>query len=86
MPAEKFGRLHHLPKPQLAAVLDGLRERGLVTADGGFTDAGRELKQRIEDRTEELAAPAYEVLSTEELDELIALLGPIATAAKTIDD
>ena len=23
MPAEKFGRIHHLPPPQLAAVIDG---------------------------------------------------------------
>src|SRR5215213_9108409 len=25
MPAEKFGRIHHLPAPQLAAVIEGLR-------------------------------------------------------------
>ncbi|HEX5121430.1 MAG TPA: hypothetical protein VFW65_40125, partial [Pseudonocardiaceae bacterium] len=30
MPAEKFGRIHHLPTTQLAAVVDGLRDRGLV--------------------------------------------------------
>jgi hypothetical protein len=85
MKAEEFGRIHHLPRPQLAAVVDGLRARGLVTDDGGFTDAGRKLRERIEADTDELAAPAYEVLTAAELDELIAGLEPIAAAAKTID-
>jgi hypothetical protein len=64
-----FGRIHHLPKNRLAAVTDGLRERGLVDTDGRFTDAGRETKQRIEALADELAAPPYEVLSPAELDD-----------------
>ena len=82
MRAQEFGRIHHLPKAQLAAVVDGLRGRGLVDAAGGFTDAGRETRQRIEALTDELAAPAYDVLSADELDELIAGLEPIAAAAR----
>jgi len=85
MRAEKFGRVHHLPKEQLAAVIDGMRDRGLVNADGGFTDAGRELRQRIEDLTDQLAAPAYGILSPDELDELIAGLEPIEAALKRTD-
>jgi hypothetical protein len=57
-PPESFGRIQHLPKERLAAVMDGLRERGLVDIDGRFTDAGRETQQRIEALTDELAAPA----------------------------
>src|SRR5215213_2791561 len=34
MPAEKFGRIHHLPAAQLAAVIDGMRDRGLIGDDG----------------------------------------------------
>lgn len=86
MRAHEFGRLHHLPKPQLAAVLGGLRERGLVDADGWFTDAGRRTRARIEALTDELAAPAYKVLSEDELDELIAGLEPIAAAVKAAED
>jgi len=86
MKAEKFGRIHHLPKPQLAAVVDGLRARGLVNAAGGFTDAGRETRERIETLTDELAAPAYDVLSAGELDELIAGLEPIAAAIQDVED
>ena len=80
MKAEEFGRIHHLPKAQLAAVVDHLRDRGLVNAAGGFTDAGRETKARIEALTDELAAPAYDVLNADELDELVTGLEPIAAA------
>jgi hypothetical protein len=85
MKAEEFGRIHHLPRPRLAAVVDGLRERGLVNADGAFTDTGRQTRERIEDLTDELAAPAYAVLSADELDELIARLEPIAAAIAAAD-
>ncbi len=78
-PPESFGRIHHLPKKRLAAVMDGLRERGLVDDDGRFTDAGRETKQRIEDLTDELAAQPYDALTPAELDELVAELGPLTT-------
>ncbi|GIH61780.1 MarR family winged helix-turn-helix transcriptional regulator [Microbispora siamensis] len=86
MRAEEFGRIHHLPKARLAAVVDGLRGRGLVDAAGGFTDAGRETRQRIEALTDELAAPAYDVLSADELDELAAGLEPIAAAVWAFDN
>ncbi|GIF26301.1 hypothetical protein Ate02nite_90310 [Paractinoplanes tereljensis] len=76
-PAESFGRIHHLPKKRLAAVMDGLRERGLIDAEGRFTDAGRETQQRVEALTDELAAPPYDALTPAELDELIADLEPI---------
>jgi hypothetical protein len=78
-PPESFGRVHHLPKERLAAVMDGLRERGLVDADGRFTDAGHETKQRIEALTDELAAPPYDALAPEELDELVTELEPITS-------
>ncbi len=76
-PPESFGRVHHLPKERLAAVMAGLRGRGLVDADGRFTDGGREAKQRIEALTDELAAPPYDALSPAELDEMVAELEPI---------
>ncbi len=81
MRAEEFDRIHHLPKAQLAAVIDRLRDRSLVDAAGGFTAAGRETSQRIEALTDELAAPPYDVLSAEELEELVAGLEPIAAAS-----
>jgi hypothetical protein len=80
MRPEEFDRIHHLPRAQLAAVADGLRGRGLVDAAGGLTDAGRGTRERIGALTDELAAPAYDDLSADELDELIAGLEPIAAA------
>ncbi|QIG41674.1 MarR family transcriptional regulator [Nocardioides anomalus] len=74
MAAEDFDRLHHLPRPYVAAVVDGLRTRGLVDDDGRFTEAGRELSRRLEATTDALAARAYEVLSPAELDELVVAL------------
>jgi hypothetical protein len=76
-PPESFGRIHHLPGDRLAAVMAGLRERGLVDTGGRFTEAGRETKHRIETLTDELAAPPYDALSPAELTELIAELEPL---------
>ena len=77
-PAETFGRIHHLPAARLAAVMDGLRDRGLVDGPGRLTDAGRECRERIESRTDELAVAPYAGLTTSELDRLVADLGPIS--------
>ena len=57
-----------------------------MDAAGGFTDAGRQIRARIEALTDELAAPAYDVLSADELDELVAGLEPIAAAVLAVDD
>lgn len=78
MRAEEFGRINHLPPAQVVAVVDRLRARGLVDAAGWFSDAGRELRQQIENQTDELARPCYDVLGPEDLDALIAGLEPIA--------
>ncbi|NNG38525.1 MarR family transcriptional regulator [Flexivirga sp. ID2601S] len=72
MQAHEFGRLHHLPRAHVSALVAGLQERGIVDAAGGFTPQGRDLKDRIEQLTDELAGPAYAVLSAGEIDELIA--------------
>ena len=80
LPAEKFGRVHHLPAAQLAAVVDGMLARGLIDASGWLSDAGRETKERIESLTDDLAAPAYDSLEPSELDQLIADLEPISAA------
>src|SRR4030088_1657249 len=38
MPAEKFGRIHHLPAAQVAAVIDGMRDRGLIVDIGSLSE------------------------------------------------
>ena len=79
-PAETFGRIHHLPAARLAAVMGGLRARGLIDASGRLTDAGMETKQRIEALTDDLAAPTYDSLEPSELDQLVAGLEPLTAA------
>ncbi|MBA8794523.1 hypothetical protein FHX74_002142 [Friedmanniella endophytica] len=76
-PATSFGRLHHLPKMYLDSVMDGLRDRGLVDADGYLTDAGTEIKRRVEQVTDELAWPPYAALTPAERGELISCLEPL---------
>jgi hypothetical protein len=83
-PAEKFGRVHHLPAAKLAAVVDGMRARGLIDGSGWLTDAGRMTKERIESLTDDLAAPPYDSLQPSELDQLIADLEPIAAALDAV--
>ena len=78
MPAEKFGRIHHLPAVHLRAVIDGMRERGLIGDDGWLSEEGHAVKDRVESLTDELAAKPYESLAPAELDELITDLQPLA--------
>jgi hypothetical protein len=78
MPAEKFGRIHHLPAAQLAVVIGGLRDRGLIGDDGWLSDQGRAVRRRVESLTDDLAAKPYESLEPAELDELMAALEPLA--------
>jgi len=40
LPAEKFGRIHHLPAAQIAAAIDGMRNRGLIGDDGWLSEHG----------------------------------------------
>jgi hypothetical protein len=78
IPAAKFGRIHHLPAAQIAAVVDGLRARGIVGDDGWLSEHGRAVHARIEALTDDLAAAPYEALPSRELQELISLLEPYA--------
>ena len=78
MPAADFGRIHHLPAAQRAAVVDGMRARGLIADDGWLSDEGRAVKRRVEALTDELAAAPYARLTPAELDELVAALEPLA--------
>src|SRR4029078_830052 len=71
-PAEKFGRIHHLPGAQLAGVIEGIRDRGLIGVDGWLSESGRAVKQRVEELTDDLAAKPYEILAPGELAEPLA--------------
>ena len=86
MPAEKFGRIHHLPAAQIDAVKSGMRERGLIGDDGWLSEQGRAVKQRVESLTDHLASKPYESLEPGELEELIDALEPLATLLLAAQD
>jgi hypothetical protein len=86
MEAERFGRIHHLPAPQLATVIDGMRARGLIGDDGWLSEQGRAVKQRVEAFTDDLAAKPYESLEPDELDELMTTLEPLAALLLAAQD
>jgi len=79
MPAERFGRVAHLPRARLAGVIEGMRARGLIGADGWLTATGQQTKARVEELTDELAAPAFDALTPHDLARLEADLEPLAT-------
>lgn len=61
--------------------LAGLRERGWIAPDGeGLTDAGRAVRQEIEDRTDVLALPPWEHLGEAACQRLRELVRPLSTA------
>ena len=70
-------------RAQWAAALDGLRERGLAEGDGdapALTAAGRDLRAGIEETTDRLAEPAYEVLGEDGRVRLAELTRPLSRA------
>ncbi|HEX3545016.1 MAG TPA: hypothetical protein VHU62_00350 [Mycobacterium sp.] len=54
-----------------------LQRRGLIDGAGELTDAGRDLKRRIEDTTDRLALSALDALDDEEVESLFQALTPI---------
>lgn len=68
------------PDIEWAGAVDALAAQGLLRADGSFTDAGRDLHQQIEDRTDRLAAPAWAHLTDDEGAELRDLVRPWSKA------
>ena len=57
-----------------------LRARGWLDDSAQFTDAGREVRQRIEDRTDVLALPPWEHLGEQGCERLRELVRPLSKA------
>jgi hypothetical protein len=58
-----------------AAARDRLAARGLVDEDGTATEAGRELRRRVEQDTDRLAAGPWQALGPDGAERLSTLLG-----------
>jgi hypothetical protein len=68
------------PDAEWHAAVERLRRRGWVGDESALTSAGAEAKQRIEDRTDELAAPPVAVLDDADRRRLLDLLGRLSRA------
>ncbi|GAB3743123.1 hypothetical protein GCM10027598_75900 [Amycolatopsis oliviviridis] len=82
IPAHEFGRVSHLPAARLTAIVDGMRDRGLIGTDGWLTSAGRAAKERVEAMTDRLAEAPYNALDADEFGRLVSDLEPISTAVQ----
>jgi len=58
-----------------AAARQRLTDRGLVDEQGGATDAGRDLRHRVEHHTDQLASRPWQLLGPTDTDRLADLLG-----------
>ncbi|WP_175519595.1 hypothetical protein [Streptomyces sp. CAI-85] len=73
-PVERFESRGWTPA-EWAAARDRLAARGLVEADGTATEAGRDLRRRVEQDTDRLAIGPWRALGAEAGERLAALLG-----------
>ncbi|MFD8691210.1 hypothetical protein [Streptomyces sp. NPDC059651] len=63
-----------------AEARERLAKRGLVADDGTATEAGGALRAEVERRTDEAAAAPWRVLTDQERERLVELLGPLWVA------
>jgi hypothetical protein len=63
-----------------SAAVDRLASRGLVDADGAFTDAGRARRDVIEARTDALAVAPWAAIGEDGCDELRGIVRPFSKA------
>lgn len=86
VPREMIMRSRDYDDEQWAHHVDRLRQRGWLDADGELTQAGRDVKQTVEDRTDALALSALDALSDDEVASLFAVLTPITRAVVAAGD
>jgi helix-turn-helix protein len=77
VPKDYIKRTRDYDDEEWDRIRGGLVGRGLLDDDDGLTDAGRDLKQRVEDTTDALALSALEMLSDDEVEMLFRCLTPI---------
>lgn len=54
-----------------------LQHRGLLADDGSLTEAGQQLRSRLERRTDELTVPGWSALGRDRTESLLAALDPL---------
>ncbi|MBP2477091.1 hypothetical protein JOF53_005963 [Crossiella equi] len=78
VPPDKLRQTRQWSEEAWAASVEDLATRGLLTAEGGLTDAGRELRARVEANTDRMAAPAYDRMPDADQARLMELGAPLS--------
>jgi len=73
LPLRSYSRTRGWTDDQYDVAEDSLRHRGLISADGTFTDAGRAVREQVEINTDNQMAPVMRALG-DDCDELITIL------------
>lgn len=74
LPLKSYSRTRAWSEDDFAAAIERLESRGLVR-DGAFTDAGRDIRERIEVDTDRQMVGCLEAIA-DDFDQLVAMLGP----------
>jgi hypothetical protein len=77
VPQEMIMRSRDYDEERWGHYRDRLARRGLLDGDGALTDAGQDLKQRVEEITDRLALSALDALDDDEVERLFQALTPI---------
>ncbi|WP_434442752.1 SCO6745 family protein [Lentzea sp. E54] len=80
VPAETLRKTRAWSEEKWAETAEDLRSRGLIGENHLLTDAGRALRQSIEDETDAMNAAAYDVLSEQEKQRYVELAAPLSKA------
>jgi hypothetical protein len=78
VPADTLRTSRAYSEEEWAAGVAGLAARGVVNADGSFTDAGRQARDEVERRTDECSVNAYEAIGEDGCDRLRSLARPFS--------
>ncbi|WP_234542878.1 SCO6745 family protein [Streptomyces shenzhenensis] len=85
IPRDVYGPARDFDEAEWTSRRETLGHGGLLDGDR-LSRRGRELKARIEERTDQLAATAYDALTPDETDELVRLLRPLTRAVVRAGD
>jgi hypothetical protein len=86
---EKVGEYRHYDEADYQAAYDELVKRGwMVENDGKYelTEKGKETRQKAEALTNEYFDTGFALLSVEEVDAMIGLLGKLADALQPVTE
>jgi hypothetical protein len=78
VPAETLRTTRGYSEAEWAAGVASLAARGIVEADGSFTDRGRQQRQAIEQRTDDSSIAPYEAIGEDGCERLRALARPFS--------